>query len=135
MCSSDLKCPVMHGKPTAARFSTRANNDWWPNQLNLRILSQQSAKSNPMDAGFSYAEAFKKLDLQALKNDIFALMTVSQLWWPADYGHYGPFFVRMAWHAAGTYRTADGRGGASNGAHRFAPENSWPDNEIGRAHV
>ena len=122
------KCPVMHGKPTAARFSTRANNDWWPNQLNLRILSQQSAKSNPMDAGFSYAEAFNKLDLQALKNDLFALMTVSQPWWPADYGHYGPFFVRMAWHAAGTYRTADGRGGASNGAHRFAPENSWPDN-------
>jgi catalase-peroxidase len=122
------KCPVMHGKPTAARFSTRANNDWWPNQLNLRILSQQSAKSNPMDAGFSYAEAFKKLDLQALKNDIFGLMTVSQPWWPADYGHYGPFFVRMAWHAAGTYRTADGRGGASTGAHRFAPENSWPDN-------
>ena len=122
------KCPVMHGKPTAARFSTRANNDWWPNQLNLRILSQQSAKSNPMDAGFSYAEAFKKLDLQALKNDIFALTTVSQPWWPADYGHYGPFFVRMAWHAAGTYRTADGRGGASTGAHRFAPENSWPDN-------
>jgi catalase-peroxidase len=122
------KCPVMHGKPTAARFSTRANNDWWPNQLNLRILSQQSAKSNPMDPGFNYAEAFKKLDLQALKNDIFALMTVSQPWWPADYGHYGPFFVRMAWHAAGTYRTADGRGGASNGAHRFAPENSWPDN-------
>ncbi|MGI9127942.1 MAG: catalase/peroxidase HPI [Roseomonas sp.] len=122
------KCPVMHGKPTAARFSTRANNDWWPNQLNLRILSQQSAKSNPMDPGFSYAEAFKKLDLQALKNDIFALMTVSESWWPADYGHYGPFFVRMAWHAAGTYRTADGRGGASTGAHRFAPENSWPDN-------
>jgi catalase-peroxidase len=122
------KCPVMHGKPTAARFTTRANNDWWPNQLNLRILSQQSAKSNPMDAGFSYAEAFKTLDLQALKNDIFALMTVSQPWWPADYGHYGPFFVRMAWHAAGTYRTADGRGGASTGAHRFAPENSWPDN-------
>jgi catalase-peroxidase len=122
------KCPVMHGKPTAARFSTRANNDWWPNQLNLRILSQQSAKSNPMDPGFSYAEAFKKLDLQALKNDIFALMTVSQPWWPADYGHYGPFFVRMSWHAAGTYRTADGRGGASTGAHRFAPENSWPDN-------
>ncbi|MBM3592983.1 MAG: catalase/peroxidase HPI [Alphaproteobacteria bacterium] len=122
------KCPVMHGKPTAARFSTRANNDWWPNQLNLRILSQQSAKSNPMGPGFNYAEEFKKLDLQALKNDIFALMTVSESWWPADYGHYGPFFVRMAWHAAGTYRTADGRGGASNGAHRFAPENSWPDN-------
>jgi len=125
---SMAKCPVMHGKPTAARFTTRANNDWWPNQLNLRILSQQSAKSNPMDAGFSYAEAFKELDLQALKSDLFALMTVSQPWWPADYGHYGPFFVRMAWHAAGTYRTADGRGGASTGAHRFAPENSWPDN-------
>ncbi len=122
------KCPVMHGKPTAARFTTRSNRDWWPNQLNLRVLSQQSAKSNPMGAGFDYAEAFKSLDLAALKKDIIALMTVSQPWWPADYGHYGPLFIRMAWHAAGTYRTADGRGGASNGAHRFAPENSWPDN-------
>ncbi len=122
------KCPFMHGKPTAARFSTRSNRDWWPNQLNLRILSQQSARSNPMGAAFNYAEEFKKLDLEALKRDIIALMTVSQDWWPADYGHYGPLFVRMAWHGAGTYRTADGRGGASNGAHRFAPEGSWPDN-------
>ncbi|MCU0967192.1 MAG: catalase/peroxidase [Burkholderiaceae bacterium] len=118
----------MHGKPVAARFSTRTNKDWWPNALNLRILAQHSAKSNPMGTAFSYAEEFKKLDLAALKKDIMALMTVSQDWWPADYGHYGPFFIRMAWHAAGTYRTADGRGGAGNGAHRFAPENSWPDN-------
>ncbi|MBS7813473.1 catalase/peroxidase HPI [Roseococcus pinisoli] len=122
------KCPFMHGKQTSARFSARSNRDWWPNQLNLRVLSQQSAKSNPMGAGFNYAEEFKKLDLEALKKDVIALMTDSQDWWPADYGHYGPLFIRMAWHAAGTYRTADGRGGASNGAHRFAPENSWPDN-------
>jgi len=122
------KCPVMHGKPTAARFTTRSNRDWWPNSLNLRILSQQSAKSNPMGEGFDYAEELKKLDVEALKKDLIALMTVSQDWWPADYGHYGPFFVRMSWHAAGTYRTADGRGGASTGAQRFAPENSWPDN-------
>ena len=122
------KCPFMHGKPTAARFTTRSNRDWWPNQLNLRILSQQSAKSNPMGEGFDYAEAFKGVDVAALKKDLIALMTVSQDWWPADYGHYGPFFVRMSWHAAGTYRTADGRGGASTGAQRFAPENSWPDN-------
>jgi catalase-peroxidase len=121
-------CPVMHGKPNAARFSTRSNRDWWPNALNLRILSQQSAKSNPMGPGFNYAEEAKKLDVPALRQDLIALMTVSQEWWPADYGHYGPLFVRMSWHAAGTYRTADGRGGASTGAHRFAPENSWPDN-------
>jgi catalase-peroxidase len=118
----------MHGRPTAARFSTRSNQDWWPNALNLRILSQHSAKSNPMGSGFSYAEAFRTLDIEALKQDVFKVMTTSQEWWPADYGHYGPLFIRMAWHAAGTYRTADGRGGASNGAHRFAPENSWPDN-------
>ena len=126
--SSAGKCPVMHGRPTAARFSTRSNRDWWPNALNLRILSQQSAKSNPMGTGFSYREELKKLDVQALRKDLIALMTVSQDWWPADYGHYGPLFVRMSWHAAGTYRTADGRGGASTGAQRFAPENSWPDN-------
>jgi catalase-peroxidase len=122
------KCPVMHGRPTAARFSTRSNRDWWPNALNLRILSQQSAKSNPMDPDFDYAKEVEKLDVEALRKDLIALMTVSQDWWPADYGHYGPLFVRMSWHAAGTYRTADGRGGASTGAHRFAPENSWPDN-------
>ncbi len=122
------KCPVIHGRPTAARFSTRANKDWWPNALNLRILSQHSAKSNPMGGGFSYAAAVKTLDVKSLKKDLIALMTLSQDWWPADYGHYGPLFVRMSWHSAGTYRTADGRGGASNGAHRFAPENSWPDN-------
>ena len=122
------KCPVMHGRPTAARFSTRTNRDWWPNQLNLRILSQHSEKTNPMGRGFSYREELKKLDVEALRRDLIALMTVSQDWWPADYGHYGPLFVRMSWHAAGTYRTADGRGGASTGAQRFAPENSWPDN-------
>ncbi|MBR0649146.1 catalase/peroxidase HPI [Roseomonas terrae] len=122
------KCPVAHGRPTTARFSTRSNRDWWPNSLNLRMLSQQSSKSDPMGAGFDYAEAFKKLDVAALKKDLVALMTVSQDWWPADYGHYGPLFVRMSWHAAGTYRTADGRGGGSTGAQRFAPENSWPDN-------
>jgi catalase-peroxidase len=122
------KCPVLHGKPTAARFTTRSNRDWWPNALNLRILSQHSAKSDPMGPAFDYAEAFKTLDVEALKKDLIALMTVSQDWWPADYGHYGPLFIRMSWHAAGTYRTADGRGGASTGAQRFAPENSWPDN-------
>jgi len=126
--SSGGRCPVMHGATTQARFSTRSNRDWWPNALNLKILSQHSALVNPMGPGFSYAAAFKTLDLEALKQDIFKVMTDSQPWWPADYGHYGPFFIRMAWHAAGTYRTADGRGGASNGAHRFAPENSWPDN-------
>ncbi len=122
------KCPVMHGAPKHAVFGGRSNRDWWPNQLNLRILHQHSRKSNPMGPDFDYAAEFRKLDLEAVKQDIMALMTVSQPWWPADYGHYGPFFIRMAWHAAGTYRTGDGRGGAGNGAHRFAPENSWPDN-------
>jgi len=117
------KCPVMH-----TNNAVRGNRDWWPNQLNLRILHQNSAQSDPMGADFNYAEEFKKLDLKALKADIFALMEDSQSWWPADYGHYGPFFIRMAWHSAGTYRTADGRGGASTGNQRFAPLNSWPDN-------
>src|SRR5512139_480290 len=94
------KCPVMHGRPTAARFTTRSNRDWWPNQLNLRILSQQSAKSDPMGPGFDYAREFAKLDVAALRQDLMALMTVSQDWWPADYGHYGPLFVRLSWHAA-----------------------------------
>ncbi len=117
------KCPVMHGSVGA-----RSNRDWWPNQLNLKLLHQNSAKSDPMGEGFSYAEEFKKLDLQALKADLTALMTDSQDWWPADYGHYGPLFIRMAWHSAGTYRTGDGRGGAGAGQQRFAPLNSWPDN-------
>ncbi len=119
------KCPVAHG---ATSTGTRSNSDWWPNQLNLRILHQNSEKSDPMGADFDYGEAFKGLDLKALKQDLYALMTDSQDWWPADYGHYGPLFVRMAWHSAGTYRTADGRGGASTGNQRFAPLNSWPDN-------
>ncbi len=111
-----------------AAGSGTGNRDWWPNLLNVNILHQHSAKSNPMDEGFNYAEEFKKLDLEALRKDIFEVMTTSQDWWPADYGHYGPFFIRMAWHQAGTYRTGDGRGGAGTGNQRFAPINSWPDN-------
>ena len=122
------KCPVIHGAPKHANFSARSNRDWWPNQLNLRILHQNSPPSNPMGAAFNYAEAFKKLDIEALRQDLYALMTDSQKWWPADFGHYGPFFIRMAWHSAGTYRTGDGRGGAGSGTLRFAPLNSWPDN-------
>ncbi|MCO5732470.1 catalase/peroxidase HPI [Rhizobium sp. SSA_523] len=119
------KCPVAHG---ATSLSMRGNRDWWPNQLNLKILHQNTALSSPMAPTFNYAEAFKALDLKAVKQDLYALMTDSQDWWPADYGHYGPFFIRMAWHSAGTYRTADGRGGARSGTQRFAPLNSWPDN-------
>ncbi|MEM1432373.1 MAG: catalase/peroxidase HPI [Pseudomonadota bacterium] len=117
------KCPVMH-----TTFGVQSNRDWWPNQLNLRILHQNSALSDPMGDGFDYVEAFKTLDYDALKADLHALMTDSQDWWPADYGHYGGFMIRMAWHAAGTYRTSDGRGGAGAGSQRFAPLNSWPDN-------
>ncbi|AYG68465.1 MULTISPECIES: catalase/peroxidase HPI [unclassified Rhizobium] len=119
------KCPFPHGNTSV---SARSNRDWWPNQLNLKILHQNSALSSPMGKAFNYAEEFKKLDLEALKKDLFALMTDSQEWWPADFGHYGPLFIRMAWHSAGTYRTGDGRGGASSGTQRFAPLNSWPDN-------
>ena len=122
------KCPVMHGGIKHTTFGVRSNRDWWPKQLNLKILHQNSALSNPMGPAFNYAEAFKTVDLEALRKDLFALMTASQEWWPADYGHYGPFFIRMAWHSAGTYRTGDGRGGAGAGTLRFAPLNSWPDN-------
>ena len=121
------KCPVMHVQSSVTSGGT-TNRDWWPNQLNLRVLHQNPVAGNPLGAEFNYADEFKKLDLKALKQDLYALMTDSQDWWPADYGHYGPFFIRMAWHAAGTYRTGDGRGGASTGAQRFAPLNSWPDN-------
>jgi catalase-peroxidase len=121
------KCPVIHGAP-ATTFGGRSNKDWWPNQLNLKILHQHSALSNPMGADFDYAAEFKKLDLAAVKRDIGAVMTTSQAWWPADYGHYGPLFIRMAWHSAGTYRVEDGRGGGGSGTQRFAPLNSWPDN-------
>ena len=121
-------CPVMHGASKNARFSTQSNRDWWPNQLNLKILHQHSGLSDPMGMDFDYAEEFSNLDLEAVKNDLYEVMTDSQEWWPADYGHYGGLFIRMAWHSAGTYRTADGRGGSGTGSQRFAPLNSWPDN-------
>ena len=122
------KCPVMHGSATTNSGVSTSNRDWWPNQLNLNILHQGDKRSNPIGLDFDYREEFKKIDYQALKKDLNDLMTDTKDWWPADYGHYGPFFIRMTWHAAGTYRTSDGRGGGGTGDQRFAPLNSWPDN-------
>ncbi|MCA3733555.1 MAG: catalase/peroxidase HPI [Phenylobacterium sp.] len=126
MSSAEGQCPFGHGGRTTAKM--QSNADWWPNRLNLKILSQHSAKADPLDPGFDYARAFKELDLAAVKKDLTALMTDSKDWWPADWGHYGPLFIRMTWHSAGTYRISDGRGGGGTGNQRFAPINSWPDN-------
>lgn len=126
--SNENKCPYLHGKNTPVSGGGTTNKDWWPNRLELNILRQHSSLSDPMGKEFNYANEFKKLDLKAIKSDIVELMTTSQDWWPADYGHYGPLFIRMAWHSAGTYRIGDGRGGAGSGTQRFAPLNSWPDN-------
>ena len=124
----ETKCPVVGASARKVNVGSFANQHWWPNQLNLKILGQGVSGSNPLGQDFDYAKEFTNLDLDALRTDLINLMTDSQAWWPADYGHYGPFFIRMAWHSAGTYRTGDGRGGAGAGTLRFAPLNSWPDN-------
>ena len=126
--ASGGKCPFNHGNMRKMAGGGTQNQDWWPNQLRLELLHQHSEKSDPMGDDFNYAKEFKRLDYKALKKDLVKLMTNSQDWWPADFGHYGPLFIRMAWHAAGTYRIQDGRGGAGTGMQRFAPLNSWPDN-------
>ena len=128
LMNGESKCPVSHGASDQHTNRAQTNKEWWPDQVNLSILHQHDAKTNPMDSDFNYKKEFKDLDYDALKSDLNTLMTNSQDWWPADYGHYGPFFIRMTWHAAGTYRTADGRGGGGTGSQRFAPTNSWPDN-------
>ena len=127
---SEVKCPFTGRTKADIKVPTHGtgNKDWWPNQLNLKVLSQNNPECSPLDPNFNYGEEFLKLDLEEVKKDIKALMTDSKDWWPADYGHYGPLFIRMAWHSAGTYRTGDGRGGANTGNQRFAPLNSWPDN-------
>jgi len=136
MTDSASKCPFGHGAPAQPPGSGTTNRDWWPNQLKLNVLRQHAPGANPMGAEFDYAEAFNSLDLDAIKQDLVELMTQSQDWWPADYGHYGPLFIRMAWHSAGTYRTGDGRGGAGSGNQRFAPLDSWPDNSnLDKAHM
>ena len=128
LMNGEAKCPVSHGSSDQHTNRAQTNKEWWPDQVNLSILHQHDKKTNPMSEGFNYKGEFEKLDYDALKKDLNELMTDSQEWWPADYGHYGPFFIRMTWHAAGTYRTADGRGGGGTGSQRFAPTNSWPDN-------
>src|SRR5208283_3286020 len=126
--ATETKCPVTGDARRHTPIGASTNADWWPNQLNLKILQQHSPLSDPMGKGFNYAKEFKSLELNAVIKDLHALMTDSQEWWPADFGHYGPLFIRMAWHSAGTYRIGDGRGGAGAGQQRFAPLNSWPDN-------